>query len=358
RRAFMQRQGKSVTRRLVATTTLVLCLGLASGAHASAPREFYGVISANDPTPSQINRMGAGKVGTLRVNFVWGAVQAAPGAPYDWSHYDELIGAAARNGIRVLPTIYSSPKWAAPRPNYPPSPAYMDDFQAFTKAPAERYGNNGLFWTLNPLIPKMPITDWQLWNEPNSPSFWQPKPDPAEYVALLRRAHDGIKSGDPQARIVLAGLFRKPRIHNGTFLPKYLPAISQLGGRDLFDAVSVHPYATTPRLSLDAPREARRIMRRFGDADKPLWITEIGWATAGQRTPLTVGTSRQAKYLRQSFNIFAANRGRLRIQGVIWYSFMDVPGRIWVGHTGLFTVGGAAKPSWRAFTHLTGGSAG
>src|SRR5262249_56836706 len=116
-----------------------------------------------------------------------------------------------------------------------------------------------------PQIPKMPVTDWQLWNEPNSPSFWQPKPDPAEYVALLRRAHDGIKSGDPQARIVLAGLFRTPRIHNGIFLTQYLPAIYQLGGRDLFDAVSGHPDPTTPPVSLGAPRGGRRDSGRFAD---------------------------------------------------------------------------------------------
>ena len=33
----------------------------------------------------------------------------------------------------------------------------------------------------------------------------------------------------------------------------------------------------------------------------------------------------------------AANRGRLKIAGVIWYSWRDVPGSIWFFHTGLFT---------------------
>ena len=75
-------------RRLVIATTLLICLALASQARAAAPRAFYGVIPANDPDSTEIARMGAGRVGTLRINFVWGAVQPAGGAPYDWSHYD------------------------------------------------------------------------------------------------------------------------------------------------------------------------------------------------------------------------------------------------------------------------------
>ena len=65
--------------------------------------------------------MGTGHVGTLRINFVWGAVQPTSTATYDWSHYDAIIGAAAQQGIRVLPTVYSSPAWVASRTNYPPT---------------------------------------------------------------------------------------------------------------------------------------------------------------------------------------------------------------------------------------------
>jgi len=101
-------------RRLVIATTLLICLMFATHAGAkTAPRSFYGVIPADDPTSTEIDRMGAGKVGTLRINFVWGAVQPTAGAPFDWSHYDAIIGQAAKNGIRVLPTVYSSPAWAA-----------------------------------------------------------------------------------------------------------------------------------------------------------------------------------------------------------------------------------------------------
>ena len=90
-------------------------------AAASAPHEFYGVIAADDPDQTELARMGTGGVGTLRINLVWGAVESGPGAQLDWSHYDTLIGDAARQGIRVLPTVYSSPPWAAARDFYPPA---------------------------------------------------------------------------------------------------------------------------------------------------------------------------------------------------------------------------------------------
>lgn len=344
-------------RKVVAATTLVICLGAASAASAAAPREFYGVVTAEDPTEAEFTRLGDGRVGTLRINLSWAAVQSSgPGAPLDWSRYDTVIGLAAQNGIRVLPTIYGSPSWAAQKTNYPPPVAYIDEFEAFVRAAAERYGPSGTFWLLNPLIPAMPITDWQLWNEVNSPSYWLPKPSPAQYKPLLEATNRGINGVDPNARIVLAGLFLTPRIKHGVTLTRYLTGLYRLKARSLFDAVAVHPYAPTPASALDAVEEVRGLMRRFGDKKKPIWMTEVGWATAGTRTPLTVSAKRQATYLRQTFKLAAAKRNRFKIAGVLWYSLKDLPGSIWFNNTGLFTTSGSAKPSWNTFVGLTGGT--
>ena len=345
-------------RRLIAATTLLVCLVLAPHAGAaSAPREFYGVIPANDPDATEIARMGAGKVGTLRLNFVWGAVQPTAGSPLDWSYYDTIIGAAAEQGIRVLPTVYSSPTWASDKTNHPPSKAHMNDFRAFVSGAAARYGANGTFWSEHPGTPKLPVIWWQLWNEANSPSFWYRKPNPAQYTRLLKVFDRGIKSGDPSAKVVLTGLFRSPRVKHGIPIDRYLPGLYKHKAKRFFDAVAVHPYATTPHDALNAVRDARRIMGRFKDKRAPIWITEIGWATGGNPpTALTVSPHRQATYLRKTFNLLAKNRRRYKIPGVIWYSWRDVPGGIWFQHTGLFTADFDPKPAWSAFTGLTGGT--
>jgi polysaccharide biosynthesis protein PslG len=343
-------------RRLLIVALLATTLISVADAHAAAPRSFYGLISANDPGSSEITRMGAGNVGTLRTNLVWGAVQPTEGAAYDWSHYDAIIGDAAKNGIRLLPTVYSSPDWAANKSNYPPDKAHMDAFRAFVTAAAARYGVNGTFWSEHPEIPRVPVIWWQLWNEVNSPSFWYPKPNAKQYVGLLRLFHDGVTSADPSAKILLAGLFRTPQIKNGIDLDRYLPAIYRRHAKPLFDAAAIHPYATTPGSALQAVKDTRKIMVRFKDRGASLWVTEIGWASGGSPTPLTVSPQRQASYLRKSFGMLAANRGQLHIPGVIWYSWRDVPGGIWFFHTGLFTQDLDPKPAWDAFTRLTGGT--
>jgi hypothetical protein len=345
-------------RQLVIATTLTICLALPAGAHAAAPRSFYGLIPATDPDSSEIARMGTGHVGTLRINFVWGAVQPTSAATYDWSHYDAIIGAAAQQGIRVLPTVYSSPAWVASRTNFPPTGKFRAPFQAFVQAAAQRYGANGTFWSSNPSIPKTPVTDWQLWNEMNSPSFWFHKPSAKQYVSLLKVFNGGIKAGDPSAKVVLGGLFRTPRVRNGIPLDRFLPGIYKAKGKKFFDAVAMHPYSTTPNDALRAVKETRQIMSRYRDKKAKLWITEIGWATGGDPTPLTVSPQRQASYLRKSYNLLAANRKRLKIAGVIWYSWRDLPGGIWFNHTGLFSQSLDPKPAWNAFVGLTGGSPG
>ena len=341
-----------------AVAAALLLLAAASSATAAAPRQFYGVVAAEPlPDEQELEVLGRGNVGLLRVNLAWGSVQPAADAPYDWSHYDALIGAAARNGIRVLPTVYSSPTWLTGSPETPPVGSELGRFQFFVEEAVRRYGPSGTFWSQNPLTPRLPIQHWQAWNEPNSPTFWRPRPKPKAYVALLRAFESAVHGVDPGAQILLGGLFLTPRIKNGIFLEKYLPALYRNGARGLFDAVALHPYSPTPRRALEAIREVRRLMADFKDRKKQLWITEIGWATGGQRTPLTVSAGRQAKYLRQIFKIAAANRGRFKLGGVTWYSLRDIPGKVWLNHTGLFTEGFGTKPSWNAFIRLTGGSA-
>jgi hypothetical protein len=326
-----------------------------SGPPSGAPNGFYGVISAEPlPGTAELARMGSGKVGTLRINIAWGAVQSGPGARYDWSHYDDVIGDAARNGIRVLATIYSSPAWAEPSPEYPPLGSRLPQFEDFARAAAQRYGSNGTFWKENPDVPKLPIVDWQIWNEPNSPLFWKPTPDASGYLELLRGFDSAVRGVDPGAQILLGGLFPTPK--GGIDLSSFLAQLYHGGGKGLFDAAAVHPYAGNPRQAIASTEEARRVMDGFGDTSARLWITEVGWASGGQPSGLTVGPARQASYLTQTFELAAADRQRLGLDGVIWYSLNDTPGPLWPGHCGLFNLDGSAKPSWDAYVELTGGS--
>jgi hypothetical protein len=322
---------------------------------SAAPRSFYGVMAADDPTPAEAAQMGKGGVGTLRINLVWAWVQPDSSTEYDWAHYDEVIGDAARNGIRVLPTIYGSPSWAAIRQNFPPWQGNVDAFRTFASAAAQRYGAEGTFWTMHPEIPRLPVLWWQLWNEVSSPNFWDRTPKAWEYVNLLRVFRQGIKQGDPSAKILLAGLFPTPVAANGIAFRPYLRALYKRGAAPLFDGAAIHPYAATPEIAVGLVREMRKLMSRWGDSRTPIWITEIGWASDGLPGPLTVSPEVQSTYLINVYRELAAVRKRLNIAGVVWFSFRDQRGFVWFNHAGLLTRLLDPKPAWTGFVNLTGG---
>ena len=315
---------------------------------------FYGVVGANPfHDGGMLRRLGGGGVGTLRVDFGWGLVQPSRGAPYDWSRYDLLIGGAAFNGIRVLATVYGSAVWAEPSPEYPPLGSALPGFRSFVRAAVARYGSGGTFWREHPELPVMPITEWQLWNEPNSVYFWKPAPNPKSYLRVLRAFHDAVKHADPKGNVMLGGLFPTPK---GIEMLAYLSDLYRLGAAKFFDEASVHPYAADPERALAHTERMRGLLDRAGDRSKPIWITEVGWASGGQPSGLTVGAERQAEYLTRFFELAAGARERLRLRGVIWYAVSDTPGPLWPGHCGLFDLNGDPTPAWRALTDLTGRS--
>jgi hypothetical protein len=318
-------------------------------------KSFYGVISA-DPflDGATLERLGRGGIGTLRVNFGWGLVQPSRGAPYNWSQYDLEVAGAALHGIRVLATVYGSATWAEPSPEYPPLGSALPGFAAFVRAAVARYGADGTFWRQHPELPARPITDWQLWNEPNSVYFWKPAPDPRSYLTVLRAFHGAVKGADPDASVLLGGLFPTP---TGIDMSAFISALYRNGAARLFDEADVHPYAADPERALGRTEQLRELMDRAGDGSKPIWITEVGWASGGQPSGLTVGPERQAEYLTRFFQLAADARERLRLRGVVWYALSDTPGPLWPGHCGLFDLNGDPTAAWRALTVLTGGKA-
>ncbi len=86
-------------------------------------------------------------------------------------------------------------------------------------------------------------------------------------------------------------------------------------------------------------------------------MTEIGWGSGPGSDPLDVGRGGQASRLSQSFRYFRSHRGSLNVKLVTWFSWRDSPASLcsWCAKSGLFTKSLTPKPSWRAFTGLTGG---
>jgi hypothetical protein len=74
---------------------------------AKAPAGFFGVVPQGPVTEADLERM-AGTVETLRVPVEWSQVEARRGVD-DLGALDQLVGAAAERGIRVLPVVSGTP---------------------------------------------------------------------------------------------------------------------------------------------------------------------------------------------------------------------------------------------------------
>jgi hypothetical protein len=226
-------------------------------------------------------------------------------------------------------------------------PAQPERFAGWAALMVQRYGPAGSFWKEHPQTPKLPIDSWQVWNEPNIPAFWAPKPDPAGYAQLLRTTAEAIRKVDPRAEVVAAGL---PTSHLGVAAPQFLADVYKAGAKGSFDTAAVHPYASDPAAVVERVKSLQRVIADNGD-DAKVWVTEVGWGTGGKPGPLTVTPERQAEYVKETLTRLHA----LGVRGVVVFQWRDpkpFPGRrpIWPYYAGLLDVDGKPKLSLAAFT--------
>jgi hypothetical protein len=349
--------------RLAAAATLAVslaCLFSAAPAHA-APRGFFSVQAWDVPTQADFQRIGSAGIGTFRTVIDWGAVEPTRGAR-SWDYYDSIFERAARGGVRVLPVLTGPPYFGKGYKLPPRSRASRARFAAFARDAVRRYGPGGEFWSAHPELRAIPPTAWQIWNEPNFPVYWGGRPNPAQYVALLKECYRAVKGQDPRAKVVLGGL---PETALGVGMVPYLRGVYAVrGAKRAFDAVAIHPYARDWRGVLGAVTRVRALMRSSGDGRTALWITETGWASGGPvsaRTRAFRTTEKgQASRLRATVSALLRLRGKYRIGLINWFSWRDRARRHrerdwWAIHTGLLRRSGKAKPAWRAYSRLARG---
>lgn len=337
-------------RRLAVSLGLLICLlALAPAAGArTVPRGFLGVVAdgrlsdGSVPLASQVSRMARDGVETLGYTFDWAAAQPYPswnavppaqrarfvdqgGIPTDFSVSDSVVAAAAAHGIGVYPTIAQAPGWAALNPGRAWSPPIVPPYAAFSGDLAHRYGPGGSFWAAHPKLHPIPIRVWQIWNEPvggrpgYTSNYWDDNyPFQGRYVQMLQQAGQAIKSVDPGAKIVIAGLVG--------FSWKTLQLLYDTGAKPYFDALALHPYTACPCDVYKIIQFNREVMNKNGDAAKPIYISEIGYPATNSSAVHRQGYRRVAKaeayWLATAFRSLLARRHSLGIAQMLWYTWM------------------------------------
>jgi hypothetical protein len=338
----------------------MLVLACAPAAQATVPSDFVGMTSEDafagegqyrSAAMAQQRSVG---VGLLRQVLDWTNVETSPGH-YDFGVYDGFVREAAASGIALLPVLHNPPPFyrrdtgraACPPPR-------LEQMADYARAAVRRYGPGGSLWSERPSAPSLPVRSWQIWNEPNLGIYWCNRPNAREYASMLRVVGRAIKSEDPGAEIVTAGL-PDSKLKTAMPLDRFLKRLYRWHGKRYFDTLAINGYATSNAQLSELLHRIRRQMNRHRDRRAGIWITEIGWGDGGPPHRFNVGSAGQATRIWSSFKLLAKLRQKLRMRGVIYYAWRDSPpyppkyNDMWGLHTGLLDVNGNPKPAYGAF---------
>lgn len=252
--------------------------------------------------------------GWVKQKFPWRDIEGAKGE-FNWFRPDEIVTAVEAANLNLLVRLDAHPLWSVEsyidqgRVTASQPPENIQDFGDFCHALASRYQGR--------------IRAYQVWNEPNLSREWgEQSPSPAEYTELLRVCYVGIKTADPEAIVISAGLAPTgtgPPIAMPA--PEFLQGMYDAGAAAYFDVLGVNApgFKAPPELS---PAEAavpeagwgggrwaafrhvedmRAVMVQNGDTNKQVAILEMGWILEQTFHPeytwFGVSEAQQAEYL-------------------------------------------------------------
>ena len=356
-------------------TVALAAIALAShspgaGAAQAPPRSFFGIVPQTALADTDFEYMRAGRIGSLRWPLTWDSVQTTRNGPYEFGGFDQVVALAARRHIQILPVLGGIPRWLSHKRTALPidSAARRRGWFGFVNAAVERYGPHGSYWREHrpggpgAFVPRVPIRQWQIWNEANFFYFTRPA-SPTRYARLLKISNQAVKRAEPGADVILSGLFGEPTAHapNAMHAVDFLARLYRVPGiKASFDGVALHPYAETARDVAQMTEELRRVMLRNRDPRARLYITEMGWGSQNHPNLVSFeqGVGFQLREMRRVYRYLIQNRGRLNLGGVYWFTWKDISGSCnFCDSTGFFGDSERLKPkpAWRAFVRLTGG---
>jgi hypothetical protein len=237
----------------------------------------------------------------VRFDVKWSDVQWDGRTVFDWSKYDPLVDGARSRGLRVLANLAYSPSWARPAGTSdkfgPDTDERRRAFATFAEHAVRHFAGR--------------VSDWELWNEPNIPMFWAPRPSAGAYAALIRETYSRMKATDPSAYVVAGAT--SPASSDGTAIDEveFLSAVYGSGGGANFDGWSHHPYTVDPSLAhadnawrqmVGTTPSIRSVMVAHGDGAKRLWGTEFGPPTGG--VPYAVSEAGQAAQVKEAYTLW------------------------------------------------------
>ncbi len=236
---------------------------------------LWGPVAGN-PNPD-LDLLAADGFGLIRTDVLWRDIETSQGVynQVKLDALDALVNGAVARGIKPILAVLGTPGWANGGQDFNVFPTDGWLYTNFVRSLADRYA------------PHTGQVIWEVWNEPNHPNFWTPT-NALLYAFVVRDLGRSLHTDHPGS-VVLAGSV----VFNDAFRDSFLWEVANGGWPDAFDGLSIHPYTLNftegpmhlaPANSgyescILAMLNAQTALATHGMADKPIWITEIGWAT-------------------------------------------------------------------------------
>ena len=278
--------------------------------------QFYGTWSSYTEHERAVvlDKLAAANVGWVRIDLGWASFEEhGRGKISRWYQMlaDCVVDGARARGLRVLATLWSTPKWANGGKPASVPPSNPEEYGRIAAWAAAHFRGR--------------VQAWEIWNEPNLEEFFAGR-DAARYAGLLTRAYPAIKGADPVATVVLGG-----PSHNDT---AWLRRVYDAGARGSFDVMAVHPYQGVADAAPETPDDGtqytlahvaavRELMVSRGDGDKEIWFTEFGWSShdnpPGVRSwKRGVTPEQQGDYLLRTLNLVRTSYPY--VTAAFWYN--------------------------------------
>jgi len=319
---------------LLAAALLLQPAAVRSDRHVTAPVGEVVGIAGNNLKSADLDRIAALGLRYVRSDFSWAGTERKPGT-YDFGTYLEFAREVHARGMRPLFILdYGNPvhtpftkiQWRGRderRTSPPVSPEQIKAYSDWAAAAAKAFA------AYDPI--------WEVWNEPDHPRFWPPKPDAAAYGRMAFSACQAIRSADSGAEVYGPAASKWV---DGAFLS----ALAGSKAVTCFSRISVHPYQMTG----DATRDAalwQGLSRRIA-AGGHVSAPKIANSEWGRPVVGRVDGEAQARYLvRTLVSALAAD-----VAPNVWYSWKDA-GRdpdYDQHHFGLLLPDGTPKPAYHA----------
>jgi hypothetical protein len=220
-----------------------------------------------------------------RADSNWGLTE--PKAPrhgrhaYQWGYDDMIAADLAQARLHWEPTLAFAPNWAEVHRTrvlhnksgkfiaYLP-PASNATFAGYATAFMKRYGPHGAFWKANPTLPYTPVTNVEVWNEPDNVHDWGQDINLTDYRRMYEAVRTAVHRVYHGARVMTGGL-----AWTESSLPRLLKAFR---GQPM-DALGIHPYGKNPAASIQVAKDALADMAAAGRGRTPVSANEYGWTS-------------------------------------------------------------------------------